>query len=325
MTNRHGRTLGDRIIGMNRFRVETSDPDVVIRTSYELFGNPLTFENTPARAFSSRIDGFQGDAGLSAARSSLPESTRLDSGDIPSYSVTLSLAGTNGWHVGDSTGSLDVPLLLPPGRSMVLTSLKGDVDVVTLAFAPGLIEKFLGHAPMQSIRLTDANTLRTEPTAMVKFLSYVGDLLNDSPDIVEHPLIEASLIDAVLSLAVVTYNLSEPGPALPTTLMSRPLTRATTFIAENLESPVTTADIADAARMSARGLQALFQREFGTTPMTYQRRLRLDAVREDLIAAEPESSDVASIARRWGFGHLSRFATTYRAQFGENPSDTLRR
>jgi AraC-like DNA-binding protein len=309
---------------MQRFRVETSDPDVVIRTSYELFGNPLTFEDNSGRAFFSRIDGFEGDTGLSAARAALPESTRLDSGDIPSYSVTLSLAGVNGWRVGESTGSLDVPLLLPPYRSMVVTNSRDDLDVVILAFTTGVVERYLGHAPARSMDLTAVNTARAEPTAMVNFLTYVGDLLDASPNIVEHPLIEASLIDSVLSLAVVTFSLSGPGPALGSAPMSGALKRATNFIADNLDSPITTVDIADAARMSARGLQALFQREFGTTPMTYQRRLRLDAVRQDLITADPESSDVASIARRWGFAHLSRFATAYRAEFGENPSDTLR-
>jgi AraC-like DNA-binding protein len=310
---------------MQRFRVETSDPDVVIRTSYELFGNPLTFEGAPGREFFSRIDGFEGDTGFSAARTGLPESTRLDTGNLPSYSVTLSLAGVNGWHVGSSTGSLDVPLLLPPQRSMLLTNSQGDVDVVTLAFTADVVEKYLGHSPTRSMNLDDVNTPRTEPTAMVSFLTYVGDLLDTSPNIVEHPLIEASLIDSVLSLAVVTFSLTGPGPAVGSAPMPGALKRATTFIADNLDSPITTVDIADAARMSARGLQALFQREFGTTPMSYQRRLRLDTVRQDLITADPELSDVASIARRWGFAHLSRFATAYRAEFGENPSDTLRR
>jgi AraC-like DNA-binding protein len=239
--------------------------------------------------------------------------------------VTLSLAGVNEWRVGESTGSLDVPLLLPPDRSMVVTNSRDDVDVVTLAFTTSVVERYLGHPPVGSMNVDVVNTPRAEPTAMVNFLTYVGDLLDASPNIVEHPLIEASLIDSVLSLAVVTFNLSGPSVPLGGAPIPGALKRATTFIADNLDSPVTTADIADAARMSARGLQALFHREFGTTPMTYQRRLRLDAVRQDLISADPETSDVASMARRWGFGHLSRFATAYRAEFGENPSDTLRR
>jgi transcriptional regulator GlxA family with amidase domain len=75
-----------------------------------------------------------------------------------------------------------------------------------------------------------------------------------------------------------------------------------------------------------RGLQDAFRRNLDASPADYLRRLRLDRVRQDLLAADPLSgATVAGIARRWGFVHLGRFAQTYRTAFGELPGSTLQR
>jgi AraC family ethanolamine operon transcriptional activator len=34
---------------------------------------------------------------------------------------------------------------------------------------------------------------------------------------------------------------------------------------------------------------------------------------------------VQEVAARWGFSHMGQFSSDYRLQFGERPSDTLRR
>ncbi len=52
--------------------------------------------------------------------------------------------------------------------------------------------------------------------------------------------------------------------------------------------------------------------------------MRLDRAREDLQAVDAGGDDVASIARKWGFAHLSRFAQYYADRHGEAPSATLR-
>jgi AraC-like DNA-binding protein len=43
-----------------------------------------------------------------------------------------------------------------------------------------------------------------------------------------------------------------------------------------------------------------------------------------LRAARPGEVTVAEVAAKWGFWHLGRFASTYRATFGELPSQSLR-
>ncbi|WP_415858950.1 helix-turn-helix domain-containing protein [Agromyces laixinhei] len=49
------------------------------------------------------------------------------------------------------------------------------------------------------------------------------------------------------------------------------------------------------------------------------------AAHQELTREDPNEGSVSEIARRWGFVNLGRFAAAYRREFGENPSETLRR
>ncbi len=52
---------------------------------------------------------------------------------------------------------------------------------------------------------------------------------------------------------------------------------------------------------------------------------RLHGAHRDLVVNDPDSTNVRHIAKRWGFSQAGRFAGTYRAVFGEQPHETLRR
>jgi len=98
------------------------------------------------------------------------------------------------------------------------------------------------------------------------------------------------------------------------------------FIDRNLADPITVDDIADAAGVSVRTIQNLFAQQLGQTPTSYLKNERLERARSDLADAPGGSNvKVTDVALRWGFSHLGRFATAYRARFGESPSQTLRR
>ena len=84
--------------------------------------------------------------------------------------------------------------------------------------------------------------------------------------------------------------------------------------------------VAQAVRMSPRGLQQAFRRVYDTTPMAYLHTVRLAGARRDLISANPtRGATVRDVAARWGFPHASRFSARYKEAFGESPSATLRR
>ncbi|WIB34341.1 AraC family transcriptional regulator [Curtobacterium sp. MCSS17_005] len=96
--------------------------------------------------------------------------------------------------------------------------------------------------------------------------------------------------------------------------------RAEAFLLEHARESITVSDIADAAGLSVRGVQAAFNRHHGITPLAYLRRIRLLLAREQLQAETDWS--IADVARWAGFAHLGRFAGAYRAEFGELPRHT---
>jgi AraC-like DNA-binding protein len=88
----------------------------------------------------------------------------------------------------------------------------------------------------------------------------------------------------------------------------------------------TVADLATHAGVSERSLHAAFRRQLGTSPMSYVRRRRLEQAHDELLRLDPTTgAKVTDVALRHGFSHTGRFAATYRQQFGESPSTTLRR
>jgi transcriptional regulator GlxA family with amidase domain len=93
----------------------------------------------------------------------------------------------------------------------------------------------------------------------------------------------------------------------------------------NARRPLTVAQVSAAAGVSARGLQAAFQRNVGVRPMQFLREARLHGVRAELLAGDPERVTVAEVALSWGFNHLGRFSGYYAEVYGESPSQTLRR
>ncbi|MCI5076064.1 AraC family transcriptional regulator [Oricola sp.] len=109
-----------------------------------------------------------------------------------------------------------------------------------------------------------------------------------------------------------------PGSPAP-----RHLRLAESFIAANLDLPLTIEDIANAAGTTPRTLQLAFRQFRGTTPLAFWRDRRLACAHKALMTGQPGTS-VTDVATQWGFTHLGRFSQTYKARYGRSPSDTLR-
>jgi transcriptional regulator GlxA family with amidase domain len=104
----------------------------------------------------------------------------------------------------------------------------------------------------------------------------------------------------------------------------RPVKRAIDAMEADPAHPFSVRELAGAAGVSVRTLQAAFHRHTGVTPLEYLRDLRLARAHEDLRRAGPALATVALVAHRWGFTHLGRFAAVYRGRYGVSPSATLR-
>lgn len=93
----------------------------------------------------------------------------------------------------------------------------------------------------------------------------------------------------------------------------------------NLGTTTSVARLCRAAGITPRTLARAFRAVHGTTPLHHLHVLRLSEARQTLLAKGTGCSSVTEVATRFGFRELGRFAGEYREQFGETPSETLRR
>lgn len=146
-----------------------------------------------------------------------------------------------------------------------------------------------------------------------------AEVLRGPGDVPEERERELSRFAAAgLLTAIPHWPVGEDGP--PPTAAAARFARAEGFLLEHAREPISVEDVADAAGLSVRGLQDAFRRHHGVTPTVYLRRIRLLLAREELESGTAES--VGDVARAVGFGHLGRFASSYRSEFGELPRET---
>jgi AraC family ethanolamine operon transcriptional activator len=103
------------------------------------------------------------------------------------------------------------------------------------------------------------------------------------------------------------------------------LQRVRGYIEANADKAITVLELAKASGCCVRTLEYVFRDCFNVTPKAYLNSRRLVGAQHELIRSLPLNSTVSEIASRWGFWHMSQFATDYRRFFGELPSATLNR
>lgn len=147
----------------------------------------------------------------------------------------------------------------------------------------------------------------------------------DGPAILSQPWIRRSMADTLsrLLLATMPHSYSEVLDRPAELPAPRFIRRAEDFIRAHIGSDITIAEVSSAAGISTRTLHRGFRSFRDTTPLGFIKAVRLSAARRALLAGEQPS--VTEIAASCGLAHLGNFARDYRRQFGELPSETLRR
>ena len=100
--------------------------------------------------------------------------------------------------------------------------------------------------------------------------------------------------------------------------------RAEAFLSARRGESVSIAQLCEVAGVSERSLRNAFYDVRGMGPKRSAVHARLAGVRRALSHADAARGAVTSIAMDYGFFELGRFASTYKAVFGETPSETLR-
>ena len=179
-------------------------------------------------------------------------------------------------------------------------------------------------------RVPAARVDRIRPTAIKHLRSTIRDVLQTAaalyppsslrPNVVSG--MRLSLLDAVDHAFLTAPREMEARPAIRKYV--RICRLVDEFIHDDaLEIPSST-EIADAAGVTIRTLHNAMIAVKGMSLQKFMMLNRLWAARAALLRAGPEEL-IKTIALDHGFWHLGRFAQTYRAFFGESPSDTMLR
>ena len=90
------------------------------------------------------------------------------------------------------------------------------------------------------------------------------------------------------------------------------------------EYRTTVTEMCQALGVGRRTLEYAFRGVLGTSPRAYFIQCALEEAHSTLRVSSPSDRTVTEVAIECGFSHLGRFSITYRAAFGETPSQTLR-
>ena len=228
-------------------------------------------------------------------------------------------------HVDPNQGVV----FLPTGDVAMTTS--DDYSCLAVKIAPGALEgaleSILGQPVTQPLALSPKIDLRTRTgTGWARLVRLLVDEAGPTgiagSEIVAAPLREA-VLHGLLRAVDHPYReaLDAPAPAFgPATLR-----RIVDAVEADPTRDLTLTEMARIAAVSVRTLQELYRRHLDTTPTEHLRHTRLARTYQQLQASDPTETTVGAVARRSGFIHFGRFASAYRARFGELPSATLRR
>jgi len=103
------------------------------------------------------------------------------------------------------------------------------------------------------------------------------------------------------------------------------LARAEDFMCRSLTEEIAADDIVQAVGVPMRTLYRAFERYRGVSPKQWLQHERLERARAELAAAASRRVTVTDVATRYCASNIGRFSRAYVAQFGEPPSETLRR
>ncbi|MBU2664894.1 helix-turn-helix transcriptional regulator [Actinoplanes bogorensis] len=320
-------------MSVQRFERSATDADIAMDILNDVF--------IPEKPFQLQSTGQPVRLSLRGVQSGDLHATRFSWGDLACHgvaapfgdftTVTLLSGGIN-WSAGHERLALRGGDVFRVSTTAANDAMYVTYDIITISVPTAVIER-VAEAHLGAV----GPSLRFDGMAPVSaaagrqwltLAGYVRQMFTTPGPGLDSPLILERLIDMIAAAALTIFpNTTMTGvyQAGPGRVAPAALRRAVAYIDANAHRPISLTDIADAAGITGRAVQAAFRRHYELTPMAYLRRARLNGAHRELQVADPATgATVAAVAARWGFGPASGFATFYREQFGVSPSHTLR-
>jgi transcriptional regulator GlxA family with amidase domain len=89
------------------------------------------------------------------------------------------------------------------------------------------------------------------------------------------------------------------------------LQRAIDHMRRNARRRISTQELCTVTGINERTLRYAFRLHLGVSPVRMARLFRLGQTRQELLSATPAATTVTEIAKRFGFGTLSKFSMSY--------------
>jgi AraC-like DNA-binding protein len=159
---------------------------------------------------------------------------------------------------------------------------------------------------------------------LLKLHKVVGQLAHEAPDILQIPEVLRALENELVH--TMTRCLAESRVIETSTGHRRHkaiIARFEEFLAANSDRPLYLTEICAGIGVAERTLRGACEEHVGMGPIRFLTLRRMHLVRRALLQADPSKSTVTRVVTDHGFWELGRFSVSYRALFGESPSETL--
>jgi len=159
---------------------------------------------------------------------------------------------------------------------------------------------------------------------LLKLHKVVGQLAHDTPDILQVPEVLRALENELVH--TMARCLAESSGIETSTGHRRHkaiVARFEEFLAANSDRPLYLTEICAGIGVAERTLRGACEEHVGMGPIRFLTLRRMHLVRRALLQANPSKSTVTRVVTDHGFWELGRFSVSYRALFGESPSETL--
>ncbi|MFC5138881.1 helix-turn-helix transcriptional regulator [Actinomycetospora rhizophila] len=309
-----------------RHRVHTTDPDEAVgyQQAYARFrAGPIEREG-----FTFTLAGTSSE-GLDISH--MRHAARMEARAEPTPALTaVELVGGR-LAVDDGRGEQDATLVLAPHWAGYASRWAGYLRMTSLDLGDvARIGAELSGLEPGEVRFATMTPLSAEHARYwSRLVSSVDRDLLAHDELMAIPLLRREALHRLVVGALAVFpNSTQGDEPRRRDLGGEPATvrRAMAYIDAHADEDVTVSEVAQAARMGPRGLQAAFRRHRGQTPLEYLREVRMERAHRDLRAADPaDGTTVRAVAARWGFSNAGRFSASYRRAYGCSPAETLAR
>ena len=175
---------------------------------------------------------------------------------------------------------------------------------------------------------SDGMAVRPAAEALARLRSLhatAGALAEHAPAVLANPETARCLEQEIVAAMIASSTEAAEEDKVSVRQHQAILRRFRTLIEANADNPLYLPEICTALGVSVRTLQRCCHEQLGVSPLRYLWLRRMNMARRALTTSSPDHDTVTTIASRYGFWELGRFATAYRALFGEAPSTTLHR